>query len=170
MIGKFNKILFATDLSNNCQNAFSYAASLAVMYNSRITILHVMETLSESMDERLKSLLGKDDWELMQKEQENSARAAIIGKKSVLTSIRAAIEVIAKPPEDGNNQYTIENILIKEGNVVDNILKASVDENCDLVIIGSNKTMFTDNTSLGNHMKGVLKRSKVPVLMIPPIE
>lgn len=170
MKGKFKKILFATDLSNNCRNAFSYAASLAVKYDSRITILHVMETISESVDERLKALLGKDGWELMQKEQENSARAAIIGKKSVLGSIKEALDVFSRPSQDAEDRHTIENILIKEGNVAETILEASKDENCDLIVIGSNKTMFTDNTSLGVHMKKVLKRSKIPVLIIPPIE
>ncbi|MGD8676287.1 MAG: universal stress protein [Desulfobacterales bacterium] len=46
MIPEINKILYATDLSENARFAFGFAASLAKRYNAQITILHVLEELS----------------------------------------------------------------------------------------------------------------------------
>ena len=42
MIPEINKILYATDLSENARFAFGFAASLANRYNAKVTILHVL--------------------------------------------------------------------------------------------------------------------------------
>jgi nucleotide-binding universal stress UspA family protein len=51
------------------------------------------------------------------------------------------------------------------GNVEEQILKHSVNSNCDLVVMGAHeKPFFTFTTTLS---KRVMKRSKVPVTVIP---
>lgn len=42
---KIEKILFATDLSENAEHAFTYAAAMAEAFEARITVLHVIEKL-----------------------------------------------------------------------------------------------------------------------------
>ena len=168
---EFKKILFTTDLSNNCRNAFSYAATLAVKYGCGITILHVLEKgYPESLDFRIRDFLGQEAWEIMQKKHENNARSAIIGKKTEMTIVREALDTFSETSGNDGGRTTVESILIKNGDVVETILEISVEEGIDLIVLSSNKTMFTDSTSLGRNMKGVLKRSKIPVIMIPPIE
>ena len=51
------------------------------------------------------------------------------------------------------------------GNVEEQILKHSVDSNCDLIVMGAHeKPLFTFTTTLS---KRVMKRSKVPVTVVP---
>ena len=170
MKGDFKKILFATDLSNNCRHAFAYAANLAARYEGSITLLHVMETVSESLDSRLKGLLGKEQWEMLHSKHEHDARATLIGKKSELATIHQALDTFSNPDQYDESRYVVENILVMDGHVVDTILETAAEEGADLIVIGSNKTMFSDSKSMGHRAKSILKRSRIPVMMIPPAD
>ncbi len=170
MKGDFKKILFATDLSNNCRHAFAYAANLAARYEGGITLLHVMESVPESLDSRLKGLLGKEQWEMLHSKHEHDARATLIGKKNESTTIHQALGSFSDTARNEECRYTVENILVKDGHVVDTILDTAQEEGCDLIVIGSNKTMFTDSKSMGHRAKSILKRSRIPVMMIPPAD
>jgi len=165
---KVQKILFATDLSENCKEAFFYTARLAAKCCSSIIILHVIEAVSESLEPRIKRFLGEEAWKTMQQKHQNSVRATLIGKKSELEMIRQALGSLSKTAQSDECQYSVEKVLVRDGNVVDTILETSVSEQCDLIVTGSNKTIFSDNTSLGSHLKSIFKRSKIPVMMIPP--
>lgn len=170
MIGDFKKILFATDLSNNCRHAFAYAANLAARYEAGITLLHVMESVSESLDSRLKGLLGNEHWEMLHSKHEHNVRSTLIGKKSELAAIQEALDSFSDTARNDERHYTVENILVKDGNVVDTILETAKEEGCNLIVIGSNKTMFSDSKSMGHRAKSILKRSRIPVMMIPPAD
>ncbi len=166
----FKKILFATDLSNNCRHAFAYAANMAARYEGGITLLHVMESVPESLDSRLKGLLGKEQWEMLHSKHEHDARATLIGKKNELSTIHQALGTFSDTAQSEECRYTVENILVKDGHVVDTILETAQEEGCDLIVLGSNKTMFTESKSIGHRIKSILKRSRIPVIMIPPAD
>ena len=170
MKGDFKKILFATDLSNNCKHAFAYAANMAARYEGGITLLHVLESVPESLDSRLKGLLGKEQWEMLHSKHEHDARATLIGKKSELATIHQALDTFSDGAQSEECRYAVENILVKDGHVVDTILETAQEEECDLIVLGSNKTMFTDSKSIGHRIKSILKRSRIPVMMIPPAD
>ncbi|SMD00835.1 Nucleotide-binding universal stress protein, UspA family [Desulfocicer vacuolatum DSM 3385] len=170
MKGDFKKILFATDLTNNCRHAFAYAANLATRYEGAITLLHVMESVPESLDSRLKGLLGKEQWELLHTKHAHDARATLIGKKNELSTIHQALGTFSDTAQNEEYRYVVENILVKDGHVVDTILETAQEEECDLIILGSNKTIFSDSKSLGSRTKSILKRSRIPVMMIPPAD
>lgn len=170
MAQDFKKILFATDLSDNCRHAFSYAANLAARYCGGITLLHVMESVPESVDARIKGLLGKEAWDMMHKKHQHQARATLIGKQSELNKIHQALDTFSETAQNDACRYTVENILVKDGDVVQTILDTAIEEKCDLIVVGSNKTMFTDATALGGRVKSILKRSKIPVMIIPPAD
>ena len=170
MAREIKKILFATDLSNNCRHAFTYAASISSRYCGGITLLHVMENLPDSVDAMVSGFIGKEKWEILHKQHENDARMTLIGKKNNQTMIHDAMDAFSKDIKITDCDYTIDKILVKDGHVVDTIIETSVEESCDLIIIGSHKGLFSSTTSLGQVAKGVLKQSKIPVMVIPPIE
>lgn len=167
---EIKKILFATDLSDNCRNAFSYAASIASRYCGGITLLHVMESLPESVDTMIETFLGKETWETMHKQHQNDARMTLIGKKSNHMIIHDAMNSFSKNTLTDECDYTIDNILVKDGHVADTILETATEDNFDLIIIGSNKGIFSSGTSLGHVAKSIMKQSKIPVMMIPPLQ
>lgn len=67
---KIEKILFATDLSENAEYAFSYAAAMAEAFGARVGVLHVIEKLPPNAELLLVSFLGyRNAHELRQKSQ-----------------------------------------------------------------------------------------------------
>ncbi|MBF0302032.1 MAG: universal stress protein [Desulfamplus sp.] len=167
---ELKKILFATDLSNNCRNAFTYAASLSSRYAGAITLLHVMESLPDSVDAIISGFIGQEKWKDIHKQQQNDARMTLIGKRNNQTMIHDAMDAFSKDENITDCAYTIDKILVKDGHVVDTIIETSIKENCDLIIMGSHKGLFSSGTALGQVAKGVLKQSKIPVMVIPPVE
>lgn len=66
---KIKKILLATDLSEDCRNAYTYAVNLATACNGRISLLHVIDPkpLSSLLEMRINRLLGDGTYkEIMQ--------------------------------------------------------------------------------------------------------
>ena len=57
-------------------------------------------------------------------------------------------------------------IVIKEGDVVEEILLVAAEHSCDLVIMGACKGLIS-GTSLGDTIKTVLKKSRIPTLIVP---
>ncbi|MGD9088530.1 MAG: universal stress protein, partial [Desulfobacterales bacterium] len=82
MIPEINKILYATDLSENARYAFSYAASLANRYGAGITILHVLEEISPTTDNLVVGILGREKWNELRGKNEKEVLATL---KSRLT-------------------------------------------------------------------------------------
>jgi Universal stress protein family/ABC-2 type transporter len=55
---KIERILFATDLSHNSNNAFRYAMTLANLSGARITVLHAFGHLPPNAELLLTAFLG----------------------------------------------------------------------------------------------------------------
>jgi len=81
MVPDIKKILFPTNLSRQTRSAFEYAVSVANQFGATITLLHVMEEVSQSASARLKDMLGEERWRELQESQEQEARQILIGKK-----------------------------------------------------------------------------------------
>jgi len=62
MLPKIQKILYATDLSENARHALGYAAMLASALNAKITVLHVVEDLSATGKALILDYLGEEKW------------------------------------------------------------------------------------------------------------
>ena len=61
----------------------------------------------------------------------------------------------------------VSNIIVREGNPVEEVLRAAEEEACDLLILGSHGKGFLKQTFLGSVSHKVLDRSRKPVLIIP---
>jgi nucleotide-binding universal stress UspA family protein len=59
-------------------------------------------------------------------------------------------------------------VVVKEGDVVDVILQQASENNCDLIVLGASEGLLT-SSSVGGNIKSVLKKSKVPVLVVPAV-
>ena len=75
MVPEIKRILFATDLSKNSRHAFNYAVSAADRYGATITILHVMEEISPFADRHLRSFIGEESWQELQKKPRTRSQA-----------------------------------------------------------------------------------------------
>jgi len=168
MVPDIKKILFPTNLSRQTRSAFEYAVSVANQFGATITLLHVMEEVSQSASARLKDMLGEERWRELQESQEQEARQILIGKKKQGAMIREGLgEFCEKIRADlGEVDFTTEEIVVARGNVVDEILAATQSRGCNLIIMGYHVRGKLEEAVLGSTTRRLLRRSKTPVMLV----
>jgi nucleotide-binding universal stress UspA family protein len=162
-------ILFATNLTENCLSAFHFAASLATRYQATLVLLHVIEKMPDYVEGRLRGLLGEQQWKQMTTSHANEARQALIGKQSSSRMIRAALEQFCSDAgiDDASCGYHSREIVVADGDVIEEVINQSKSYNCELIVLGTREGFLSSN-SIGPTIKGILRQSKIPVMMVPP--
>lgn len=160
------KILYTTDLSDTALHAFSYAVSLANLYNASITVLHVMADYSD-VQSKLAGFIGQDHWEEIQDRNLKETRQALIGKRRDNVMIKDALTQFTQNVKvDGDSQtFVTDEVLVVKGNPVDQIIKVSEEHNCDLIVMGTHGYNILEDM-IGTTARKVLRRSKIPVLAV----
>ena len=168
MFEPIKSILFATDLTEKCVPAFDCAASLATRYQTTIILLHVTETIPGYAEMRLKGLFGEEDYQRIVQEHETSVQKALIAKKTSTSLIQTALEQFCASAgiDDDSCGGHAREIVIGHGDVAKEIIGQSKKLNCDLIILGGQKGRLM-KTPIGSVIKDVLRRSKIPVLVVP---
>ncbi len=158
MITEIKKILYSTDLSKNARYAFGYAAEIANKHNAKITILHVLEEISHSASVRMASMLGEERWQDLQDQN----------VQEVLDTIKERLDKFCgdMKKELIDCQFMVEDIVVKQGNPVGEILKQADLTDCDLIVMGTHGQGALANAMLGSTARRVVRRSLKPVLTI----
>ena len=172
MLKSVKSILFATDLTKNCQPALDFTLSMATAFNAKIYMLHVIEKLPDNVDERLKDLLGTHKWGEIADSHITNARKSLLGKQSTNSVVREAIHNFCKQEgiADDPAKFQAHEIVVSDGFIIDDILKYSKKHNCDLITIGGNHSTLFSKTAMSSTAKGVLKESKIPVTVVPAVD
>jgi len=163
------KILYTTDLSESARFAFAYAASLAEKYGAEITILHVLME-DAKMESGIVGYIGEDRWKKIKDQNAQEARQALIGKKRENIDIRYGLEHFAEnmaanlenPPE----KSLTDEVVIRRGNPVDQIIEVAEQRNPDLIVMGTHGHGIIADAMMGSTARRVIRRSKIPVLVI----
>ncbi len=158
MIPEIKKIFYATDLSENARYSFGYAASLANSYGAGITMLHVLEDVSAYQDSLVINVIGKQKWEELREANE----------QKVLDTIKARLEKFC---EDVSLElpacpFITDDIIVKIGNPVEEILQEVEASGCDMVVMGAHGRGILANAMMGSTSRRVLRRCKKPVLVV----
>ena len=159
MLPEIKHILYCTDLSKNASYAFKYAAYLAKTTGAEIHMLHVVEKLSNDARLTLQTYVmdskSRDDFlnhridhaqELLQKRQDYFWDVLAPTDKAVREKI-SSVDVIEHYPAE-------------------TILKRSKEIDVDLIIMGAHEKGFM-HTFLGSVAKSVLRRSRIPTMIVP---
>jgi nucleotide-binding universal stress UspA family protein len=158
MIPEINKILYTTDLSKNARHAFSYAASIANRYDAGVTILHVLEDVSPTAHSLVVNILGEKEWGELRTRNEKE----VLGKlQSRLTKF--CDDVQAELPAC---PFITDNIIVKIGNPVDEILEEAENKGYDMVVMGAHGHSVLANALIGSTSRRVIRRCKTPVLVV----
>ena len=169
MLKGIRTILFATDLTRNCAPAFNFATLLALRFQAKIVLLHVIEKIPDYVGGRLEGLLGEDAWKEMMQAHENETRQRLIGKRVTNKLICDALERYCA--KAGIDEMTFgrqsREVVIDDGNVVERILETSQKHACDLIVIGGPKDRLLKK-SIGATTKSLLSKSRIAVLAVPP--
>jgi nucleotide-binding universal stress UspA family protein len=170
MFKPISSIMFATNLSENCNSAFEFAASLATSSQATLVILHVIEKqIPDYVEGRLKGLLGEEQWQELQSTHEKGAQETLIDKRASSKLIHDALQLFCTSAgiDDSSCGYQSREILVKHGNVAEEIIAQSKKYNCDLIVLGAREGFLASN-SIGPTIKEIMRRFRIPVMMVPP--
>ncbi len=158
MIPEIRKILYSTDLSPNARHAFSYAASIANRYGAGITILHVMEEPSQFSDSLVVNILGGNRWGELRKAHE----------LRVLETVKQRLEAFCEETAEElpSCPFLTDDIIIRIGNPVEEIVRIASGDEFDLVVIGAHGHEGLTDAMMGSTAARVLRRCRTPVLLV----
>lgn len=168
MLKDINTILFTSNLSATSRVSFGHAAVLASQLKAKIVLLHIIEKLPENYESRMTGLFGQAKWHEVLLQHKEEARHALVGKVSPRQMARTALSEFCRESGNGNDQCASfpHEIVVKEGDVVEEILQQAAEHSCGVIIMGAGKGLLS-GTSVGHIIKSVLKKSKIPTLIVP---
>ena len=149
MIKPLESILFATDLTTDCQAAYDYAVSLSVRFNATLFILYVMEEMPENVEGRMKGLLGRHRWEDIKQMKEENVRRSLTGKvtsSQLLSNIKDFCQNVGVL--DASCQFHSRELIISSGDIAETILENARENESDLIVLGSRGGVLSKNHGL----------------------
>lgn len=156
---KVTHILFATDLSENANRAFPYAASLAEAYNAAVTVLHVIEKMPPNAEILISAFLGYQSLE----EFRNKSEGEIIGQiKTRITQFCS--EAADRTPEC---RFMLRNVMVEPGVASKRILSHMATGTYDVLVMGCRGHSPIRETLFGGTANKVTRECRIPVFLVP---
>ena len=158
MVPEIKKILCPTDMSDTSNYAFNYAASLANRYDASITVLHVLENPMPTSENLVTNVLGTKRWQKILDQN----------KTEVIEKIRLRLENYCEmtKAELSSCPFLLDEVIVKIGSPVQEILLEIDSNNYDLVILSAHGQGVLADTLMGSVSRRVLRRSKASVLVV----
>lgn len=145
--GRFNKVIFPTDLTNASDSAASYAAMLAEQYGAEVVVVHVVDTSEEAAGFYLPHI----SYETLDKEMKAEAEKML---ESYCAQRFKGVESLTKE--------------IRAGEPYQEILAAIDEHGVDLVVMGTFTKGRLDHFLFGSTTERVMRKTRRPVLVVPP--
>lgn len=156
---KIGNILFATDLSENADRAFNYAAGMAAAYGARITVLHAVEKLPPNAEMLLAAHLGSGSLEEL-REKTETERIVLI--KAHIENFCS--EASGRMPEC---PFILHEVIVEPGKAPKRILHHAGTGAYDVVVMGSRGIGLVEEALLGGTSRKVIQNCPIPVFIIP---
>lgn len=163
---EYKTILFTSNLSTASRIAFRHAALLANQFRAKLILLHVMERLPSSYEGYMVGLFGQDKVQEVLKRHKEEARHSLVGKVTPGQMAKTALREFYWESGIGETGSDLPEIIVENGEVVEVIMKVAEENSCDLIIMGAHEGLIS-STSVGHTIKSTLKKSKIPVLIVP---
>ena len=156
---KIEKILYVTDLGKHTRPVFMHALAQAENNNAMVTILHVVEPMSETAQAVIQTYLSDTDVAKVRKD----------GMQKVFKYMKKRIDKFLQDECGGKSLKSepIEEILVVAGRPSEEILRVVEEHDIDMVVIGKSSRKVRGSKVMGSTTRRVNRLSKVPVLVIP---
>lgn len=138
-----NKILWATDFSDEAGEALRYAEAVAEAYQAKIIGLHVMPDLSPVFFETAVIQQGE-----------------LLGRVNVLKK-----EIFQRLEKYKKTTPQLEEVMVKEGKPAHVIVETAKEEKVDLIVMGKRGMSAVEKFFIGSVTSRVLHCSPAPVLV-----
>ena len=158
MIPQIKNLLFPTDLSDSSNHAFSYAASIANRYDASIILLHVLKDERPTSENLVTNVIGESKWKEILDQR----------KTEVVEKLRSRIQRFCDEAREEMSScpFLMEEVIIKIGNPVDEILAEIERKDYDIVIMGAHGHGAIGGAVMGSVSRRVVRRSETPVLVV----
>jgi len=162
MTSKINRILCAVDLSENSEIVLLRAFMEAAAYGAEIHILHINPSFDTTMTIPVVSFMGEDRFTRLIEEKKEETKALISRKINKLTEkvLKGDIKGAAK---------RIKMVHVYEGDPVVEILNMGSELKADMLVMGTHGKGIMIHTFLGSVVRKVIKRTTIPVLLVPAV-
>ena len=155
-------ILCAISLTEASKLVMMAAFREAWAHDSKVHVLHVIPSFDAAMALPIASFIGEEKFVHLMEEK----------KDETMTMIREKVLELKDEIIQERDRYTEEMIgaiHVVDGDPVIQILNMADALKPDMFVIGSHAKGFTEHTIIGSVAKRVLKRVRVPCLVVPPI-
>ncbi len=165
------RILFTTDLSDGSREAFKVAVSLANSCGASITLLHIIEEIPSGKKSILANYVGKEVFDEIENNNKEYAQNILIGKRKEVPIIKEALERMSQDSDynaAGSSQsIKIDDIIVIIGKPVEEIITHTEDKSYDVIVMGNHRHGAIVEALMGGTTKGVMRRSKTPIFLVP---
>jgi ACR3 family arsenite efflux pump ArsB/nucleotide-binding universal stress UspA family protein len=162
MVPPIQKILYATDLSDTARHAVRYACSIGNRFGASVTLLHVipdvLDALSREAGIDLVDHMGRKAW------ADFHINGIEKAKETIYQRIREPSRHLSKAIP--SCPLTEDNVIVKIGNPVKQIVATAKDGNFDLIIMGTHGHGKMEERIIGSTASDVIRLSYVPVTVI----
>ena len=142
MSNPINSVLVTTDFSDIAANAVRTAASIAARQGALLHLLHVAEESPSAPADR-------------------SPDCALPAESDDARLCRLVNEVESTPGLRCTGR------IVSAASVADAVIGYAVGQRCDLIVMGTRALEGVRQFSIGTHAHGVLRRTSVPLLVVP---
>ena len=146
---EYKKILFCTDFSESTERTFAYACAIAERDKGKIYLMHVLPVIPN--EAFVKGMIPSDIFEKAHKDN---------------------IKALEKDFQERFVSKCQKNIefetVIREGREYQEIIKFALEEEVDLIVLGTHGSTGIGHVLMGSVADKVVRSSPVPVFTIPP--
>lgn len=169
MFAGVRTILFATNLSQEARRVFEYTVTLADNLGAQIVLLHVLEGTSSAVEGRLRNIVTEETVAAIKEKNREAAKDILIGKSHDGRMIHDALHAMCDDEKAARKEcrFGIADIVIAEGDIGETVVEVAGKHNCDMIVMGHYERGFFELGRLTSSVNHVLKKSGIPVLLVP---
>lgn len=159
MTQKIERILCTIGMRGNCDHVFAQGVSLAIATGASLTILHVVKSLSDDVMTTLKTNIRDSDVLGNLIDQRTTQ-----GREALVAEMDGFWDRHPNFKEDMKDRHV--ELVVMEGYPSSVICHFAGRGNFDMIVMAAHKKTYLA-TYAGKVTKEVIKRAKVPVVIVP---
>ncbi len=157
---RYTRVLYATDLGPGSREIFQHAVFTARCHGARLYVLHVLPEVEEAVIQSVAAVMGQDNLIDEERRHFNEQEEELRGR--FLENNEAGLQVYLDEMKD-----EIE-CAVFHGRPVAGILAFATEVEADLIVIGAHRRGVMHPFFLGSVAGRLLRRARLPVLVVPP--
>jgi nucleotide-binding universal stress UspA family protein len=159
MMSKINKILYATDLSENSRIALTWAFLLAQTHDATVVLFHCVDAIPQGREGVIKTYLGGQRWQ--------TAKAALEKEAASMLKIRVEQFCDENKNKIDSCPFLLDDVVVTRGYAINQIIRAAEERECDIVVMGTHNSRKIYQHLMGSTAQRLIQRSGKPVFVVP---